>query len=99
MKKHNNSDEKNIKDDPNFNIKNNIKVNRNNTSEKLQSNNNMSYTQPEEKIKKKFKKLASKEKYLTTIKNLLKKLKKYLPQFSLNGYHNIWIIKPSNLSR
>ena len=90
---------KNIKDDPNFNIKNNIKVNRNNTSEKLQSNNNMSYTQPEEKIKKKFKKLASKEKYLTTIKNLLKKLKKYLPQFSLNGYHNIWIIKPSNLSR
>ena len=99
MKKHNNSVEKNIKDDPNFNIKNNIKVNRNNTSEKLQSNNNMSYTQPEEKIKKKFKKLASKEKYLTTIKNLLKKLKKYLPQFSLNGYHNIWIIKPSNLSR
>ena len=100
MQKHNNSVEKNTKVDSNFNIKNNIKENRNNSLEKLPSNNNnIIHTQPDEKPKKNFQKIASKEKYYTIIINLLKKLKKYLPQFSLNGYHNIWIIKPSNLSR
>ena len=99
MKKHNNSVEKYTKDDPNFNIKNYIKINRNNTLEKSQINNNISHIQTEEKTQKNVQKLVSKEKYKTIISNLLKKLKKFLPQFSLNGYHNIWIIKPSNLSR
>ena len=37
--------------------------------------------------------------YLPIITKLLLKLSKFLPQYNLNGYRNIWILKPSNLSR
>ena len=38
-------------------------------------------------------------KYLPEINNILSKLSQKLPQYKMNGYHNIWIMKPSNLSR
>ena len=33
------------------------------------------------------------------ISMILETLEKFLPQYKLNGYRNIWIMKPSNLSR
>ena len=39
------------------------------------------------------------EKYIPKVKSLLDALKQYLPQYELNGFRNIWILKPSNLSR
>ena len=44
-------------------------------------------------------KLASPHIYLPKITKILNKLKKKLPQYSLNGFRNIWIIKPCSLSR
>ena len=93
--KRNRSLEKKKKPDTSFNIKNNDK-NRNKTLEKVGMNNSLKMKNEE---KKEIAKLASKEKYLPIIENLLNTLKTSLPQFSLNGYHNIWIMKPSNLSR
>jgi tubulin monoglycylase TTLL3/8 len=37
--------------------------------------------------------------YIDHVSNILEELKKKLPQYKLNGSHNIWILKPSNLSR
>ncbi len=93
--KRNRSLEKKKKADTSFNIKNNNK-NRNKTLEKVGMNNSLKMKNEE---KKQIVKLASKEKYLPIIENLLNTLKTSLPQYSLNGYHNIWIMKPSNLSR
>ena len=41
------------------------------------------------------------EKWITypNAKEILDKLSKKLSQFKMNGYRNIWIIKPENLSR
>ena len=39
------------------------------------------------------------EKYISKVKSLLSALKEYLPQYELNGFRNIWMLKPSNLSR
>ena len=44
-------------------------------------------------------KIASPNIYLPKITKILNKLKKKLPQYSLNGFRNIWIIKPCSLSR
>ena len=43
--------------------------------------------------------IASREKYLPIINPLLKKLSEKLPQYKLNGIRNIWVLKPSTLSR
>ena len=37
--------------------------------------------------------------YKEKIDQILNNLKRYLPQYELNGFRNIWILKPSNLSR
>ena len=37
--------------------------------------------------------------YKSSIVNILKELEKNDPQFYINGSHNIWILKPSGLSR
>ena len=37
--------------------------------------------------------------YIPQVESLVNSLKQYLPQFKLNGHRNIWILKPSNLSR
>ena len=42
---------------------------------------------------------ASFEEFKTKISEILSILEKNLPQYKLNGYRNIWIMKPSNLSR
>ena len=39
------------------------------------------------------------ETFFPKVSDILKKLEKSLPQYKLNGYKNIWIMKPSNLSR
>ena len=42
---------------------------------------------------------ASFDEHLPKVNNLLNTLKDYLPQYEMNGFRNIWILKPSNLSR
>ena len=42
---------------------------------------------------------ASFESFLPKVSYILQRLEKSLPQYKLNGYKNIWIMKPSNLSR
>ena len=42
---------------------------------------------------------ASFETFLPKVSHILKRLEKSLPQYKLNGYKNIWIMKPSYLSR
>ena len=37
--------------------------------------------------------------YIPQVESIVNSLKQYLPQFKLNGHRNIWILKPSNLSR
>jgi len=37
--------------------------------------------------------------FLPKVNSLLNTLKQFLPQYKLNGFRNIWILKPSNLSR
>ena len=37
--------------------------------------------------------------YIPQVESLVNSFKQYLPQFKLNGHRNIWILKPSNLSR
>ena len=39
------------------------------------------------------------EQYIPRVKSYLNALKQFLPQYELNGFRNIWILKPSNLSR
>ena len=38
-------------------------------------------------------------KYIAKVESLLNSLQQFLPQYKLNGHKNIWILKPSNLSR
>jgi tubulin monoglycylase TTLL3/8 len=42
---------------------------------------------------------VSLEKYLPIVNSLLQRLRKIFPQYSMNGEKNIWILKPSGLSR
>jgi tubulin monoglycylase TTLL3/8 len=42
---------------------------------------------------------ASFETFLPKVTDILQRQEKSLPQYKLNGYKNIWILKPSNLSR
>jgi len=42
---------------------------------------------------------ADLNKYTEEIKTKLSELEKKLPQYKMNGYRNIWVMKPSNLSR
>ena len=42
---------------------------------------------------------ASFDEHLPKVNSLLNALKDYLPQYEMNGFRNIWILKPSNLSR
>ena len=91
--------------------KNNVNINNNNTIKRkklnLQSNNNI--IGPNNNIKKItnntikrrsiIKDGASFDKHIQKVKSLLNSLKEFLPQYKLNGFRNIWILKPSNLSR
>jgi tubulin monoglycylase TTLL3/8 len=43
--------------------------------------------------------IVSNEKNYQIVKSLLQKLSKKLPQYKLNGTKNIWVLKPSTLSR
>ena len=69
------------------------KKNKEENKNELKENNKISKNN---KIKNK---LASPNIYLPKITKILNKLKKKLPQYSLNGFRNIWIIKPCSLSR
>lgn len=42
---------------------------------------------------------ASFQQYMPQINSILRCLEEKLPQYKLNGFRNIWILKPSNLSR
>jgi len=42
---------------------------------------------------------AANKELLTKVNETLAELKKRFPQFNLNGYHNIWIVKPAGSSR
>ena len=91
--------------------KNNVNINNNNTIKRkklnLQSNNNI--IGPNNNIKKItnntikrrsiIKDGASFDKHIQKVKSLLNSLKEFLPQYKLNGFRNIWILEPSNLSR
>ena len=44
-------------------------------------------------------KLSEIQKYKAPIESLLSQLRSHQSQYIMNGVHNIWIIKPSNLSR
>ena len=37
--------------------------------------------------------------YVKIVESMINLFQQYLPQFKLNGHRNIWILKPSNLSR
>ena len=37
--------------------------------------------------------------YVKHVKSMINLFQQYLPQYKLNGHRNIWILKPSNLSR
>ena len=43
--------------------------------------------------------IAKFEVFKDDIENLFKRLKYFFPQFDMNGDNNIWILKPSGLSR
>jgi tubulin monoglycylase TTLL3/8 len=36
---------------------------------------------------------------INTITSLLEEAKPYFPQYNIDGYRNIWIVKPGALSR
>ena len=72
--------------------KNNTKPNENNANSLFNNNNKNS-------IIKKNIDFAVFSDFKDKISKILDTLQKFLPQYKLNGYRNIWIMKPSNLSR
>jgi hypothetical protein len=95
----------------NFNINNNVNSNSNTIIRKklnLQNNNNNALSQKNNIIIKNINTVkrstivrngASFNAFLPKVNSLLDSLKCFLPQYKLNGFRNIWILKPSNLSR
>ena len=95
----------------NFNINNNVNSNSNTIIRKklnLQNNNNNALSQKNNIIIKNINTVkrstivrngASFNDFLPKVNSLLDSLKCFLPQYKLNGFRNIWILKPSNLSR
>ena len=77
---------KKVKEEDNKNKDQNKNISKDNNNQVSKNNNNKN-------------KLAPPKIYLPKITKLLNKLKKKLPQYSLNGFRNIWIIKPCSLSR
>ena len=73
--------------------KNNLNINEklNNINNKYRTNTRFNST--------KIKDGAEFSLYFPRISEVLSNLEKNLPQYKLNGYRNIWIMKPSNLSR
>ena len=67
--------------------------------QKTEENEKLSIKEIQNNSKKQEEKKASAEIYLPLIIPLLNKISKILPQYKMNGYHNIWIMKPSCLSR
>ena len=92
----------------NFNINTNTN-NRNTIIRKkinLQNNSNSNFVQKINIINSnKIKPLpivrdgASFDFHMNKVNSLLDSLNLFLPQYKMNGYRNIWILKPSNLSR
>ena len=73
--------------------KNNLNINGklNNLNNKYRTNTRFNST--------KIKDGAEFSLYFPRISDVLSILEKHLPQYKLNGFRNIWIMKPSNLSR
>jgi tubulin monoglycylase TTLL3/8 len=72
-----------------------------NEEEKKIKNNSIKKS-PQPNIKKNILNIkdgAAFETFLPNVTDILQRLEKNLPQYKLNGYKNIWIMKPSNLSR
>ena len=104
----------NLEEKKNSNNLNNININTNTIIRKkidLQNQNNIlnqnnininpSITK-NEKVTKRLTIIrdgASFDDHLPKVNSLLNALKDYLPQYKMNGFRNIWILKPSNLSR
>ena len=81
--------------------KNNLNINKNlekkiNTNKIINSNN---LIKKENKTNIRIKDGAPFNEFLPKISGILSNLEKNLPQYKLNGFQNIWIMKPSNLSR
>ena len=72
--------------------KNNTKPNENNANPLINNNN-------KNNIIKKITDFAVFSDFTDKISQILDTLQNCLPQYKLNGYRNIWIMKPSNLSR
>ncbi|MCQ2818140.1 MAG: tubulin--tyrosine ligase family protein [archaeon] len=80
-----------------MNIKNNL---MNAKVEKRENSKNPGTNIKEEEKKGDTEPLDKKlDAYREKVGEVVKKLSEKLPQFKLNGYRNIWIIKPGNLSR
>ena len=94
---------KNLNNNNNNNQKNNIyitkKINNINKKKKITSISIISKNKNEQIEKTNPNNIADPSIYLPIISKLLLKLSKFLPQYNLNGFRNIWILKPSNLSR
>ena len=77
------------------------KISQMNEEEKKIKNNSIKKI-PQPNIKKNILNIkdgAPFETFLPNVTDILQRLEKNLPQYKLNGYKNIWIMKPSNLSR
>jgi tubulin monoglycylase TTLL3/8 len=77
------------------------KISQMNEEEKKLKNNSIKKS-PQPNIKKNnlnIKDGAPFETFLPKVTDILQRLEQNLPQYKLNGYKNIWIMKPSNLSR
>lgn len=75
---------------------NNLKINNNiiNNNDKVSENWDLNIPEKQNKIE-----IENDPLYREQALKLIEKTKHEFPQFSLNGHNNIWIIKPSGLSR
>jgi len=76
--------------------KDNFNIEKKMSSNKLVNSNNILTTHKRINVRKIG---ASFREFEQKVFELLKRLEKSLPQYKLNGLQNIWILKPSNLSR
>ena len=99
--KKNNNYNSNNNNNKNNNI-NNINNNKNIIRKKVNLENKPAVVPQDNKIIKHttiIRNGAPFQAYIAQVNSLLNSLKDHLPQYKLNGFRNIWILKPSNLSR
>ena len=99
--KKNNNYNSNNNNNKNNNI-NNINNNKNIIRKKVNLENKPAIVPQDNKIIKHttiIRNGAPFQAYIAQVNSLLNSLKDHLPQYKLNGFRNIWILKPSNLSR